>query len=313
MATMQAVRIHGYGGADVLTLEEVPRPAPQAGEVLVQVHATSVNPFDVALRSGYMAGFFDHTLPLILGTDVAGIVEGVGAGVDGFSPGDAVFARTGVIRDGAYAEYAAVPATDVAIRPTTLDFVHSAALPHVTLTAWQALFEAANLAEGQTVLIHAAAGGVGHVAVQLAKSRGASVIGTASINIDFLRTLGVDQAIDYSTTRFEDVVSDVDVVLDTVGSDTQERSWGVLKPGGILVSTVQPPSEEAAQDHGVRQHLVMSSPPIGPTLTEVARMVDSGTIRPEVSTILPLAEIRKAHELIETRHTRGKIVLRVVD
>jgi NADPH:quinone reductase-like Zn-dependent oxidoreductase len=183
----------------------------------------------------------------------------------------------------------------------------------VILTAWQALIEASNLSNGQTVLVHAAAGGVGHVAVQLAKSLGAKVIGTASVNIGFLGDLDVDQAVDYSTTRFEDVVSDVDVVLDTVGGDTQERSWSVLKPGGILVSTVQPPSEEAALAHGVRQDMVNSAPPIGPTLTEVAAMVDAGTIRPEVSTVLPLADIRKAHELIETHHTRGKIAVQVVD
>jgi NADPH:quinone reductase-like Zn-dependent oxidoreductase len=152
---------------------------------------------------------------------------------------------------------------------------------------------------------------VGHIAVQLAKLRGARVIGTASVNIEFLRQLGVDEVIDYATTPFEQVVHDVDVVLGLIGGDTQQRSWSVLKPGGILISTVQPPSEETAAAHGVRQQFIYSAPPIGPTLTEVAAMVDAGQIKPAVSKTLPLADIRTAHELIEGKHTRGKIVLRV--
>jgi len=313
MATMNAVRIHRYGGPEVLTFEEAPRPVAHAGEVLIRVHATSVNPFDSVVRAGYVTDYFDHELPLILGTDAAGIVEEVGAGVEGFSAGDEVYARGGVSRDGAYAEYVAVPADDVANKPESLDFIHAAALPHVILTAWQALIEEGNLSEGQTALIHGAAGGVGHVAVQLAKLHGAKVIGTASINLDFLEELGVDQAIDYSTTRFEEVVRDVDIVLDTMGGDTLERSWSVLKPGGMLVSAVQPPSEETAQAHGVRQAMIYSAPPIGPTLTEVATMVDAGKITPEVSRVLPLADIRQGHELIETRHTRGKIAIQVLE
>jgi NADPH:quinone reductase-like Zn-dependent oxidoreductase len=279
--------------------------------VLIRVLCSSVNPFDCAVRAGYVAGYFNHTLPLILGTDASGVVAETGPGVTAFKPGDEVYARAGVTRDGSYAEYVAVPASDVARKPKSLDHIHAAALPHVSLTAWQALFELAHLTEGQTVLIHAAAGGVGHIAVQLAKLHGAKVIGTASQNIDFLSELKVDQAIDYTATRFEDVVHDVDVVLDTVGGETQERSWGVLKPGGILVSTVQPPAEESAAAHGVRQAMVFTWPPIGQTLTEVAGLVDSGKIKPHVSSVLPLEEIRKAHEMIEGKHTRGKIVLQV--
>jgi NADPH:quinone reductase-like Zn-dependent oxidoreductase len=310
---MKAVRIHGYGGLDALSYEDAPRPTAGDGEVLIKVHNTSVNPFDAALRAGYLSGYFQPAFPLTLGTDVAGVVEAVGPGVTTFKPGDSVYARAGVTRDGAYAEYVVAPASDVAPKPKSTDFIHSAAIPHVILTAWQALIEAAKLSKGQTVLVHGAAGGVGHMATQLARSRGAKVIGTASKNIDFLRQLGVDQIIDYTKTKFEDVVRDVDVVLDTVGGDTQQRSWSVLKPGGMLVSTIQPPSEETATAHGVRQHMVVSNPPIGPTLTEVARMVDAGTIKPEVSQVLPLKDIRRAHELIETRHTRGKIVLQVLN
>jgi NADPH:quinone reductase-like Zn-dependent oxidoreductase len=313
MTSMKAVRIHAYGGADMLSYEDAPRPIPGEGEALIRVCATSVNPFDCAVRAGYMAGYFNYTLPLILGTDVSGIVEEVGAGVTNVAPGDGVYTRAGVFRDGANAEYVVVSAADVATKPQSLDHIHSAAIPHAILTAWQALIELANLSEGQTILIHRAAGGVGHVAVQLAQLRGAKVIGTASVNVDLLRELGVDEVIDYSTTRFEDVVHDVDVVLDLVGGDTQQRSWAVLKPGGMLISTVQPPSEETAAAHGVRGHLVMSAPPIGPVLSEVATLVDAGQIKPVVSTVLPLQEIRTAHEMIEGMHTRGKIILQVVD
>lgn len=310
---MKAVHIHDYGGLDVLHYEEeAPRPVPGPGEVLIRVHATTMNPFDCAVRAGYMGQYFNYTFPLILGTDVAGLVEEVGPGVSELSPGDVVYTRAGVYRDGAHAEHVLAIAADVVAKPASLDFVHAAALPHVTLTAWQGLIEFADIGEGQTVLIHAAAGGVGHVAVQLAKWRGAKVIGTASVNLPFLDELGVDQAIDYSTTAFEDVVKDVDVVLDLLGGETQQRSWQVLKPGGILLSTVQPPSQEIAQAHGVRQRMIGTSPPVRKVLTEAAKMVEQGKLKPHVSAVLPLTEIRKAHAMIEGRHTRGKIVLQVV-
>ncbi len=311
MSDMKAVRIHSYGGVDVLVYENAPRPAPGAGEVLVRVTATSVNPFDCAVRAGYMAGYFNHTLPLILGTDVSGVIEAVGAGVTAFKPGDSVYARAGVTRDGAYAEYVVIAASDVAAKPLSLDHVHAAALPHVTLTAWQALFELAQLTSSQTVLIHGAGGGVGHMAVQLARWRGAKVIGTASANLDLVRELKVDQAIDYAAAPFENSVSGVDVVLDIAGGDVQERSWKVLKPGGILVSTVQAPSPETAAAHGMRQAMVYSAPPIGETLTQVAALVDAGTLKPHVAAVMPLADVARAHTLIEGRHTRGKLVLQV--
>jgi NADPH:quinone reductase-like Zn-dependent oxidoreductase len=312
MKSMKAVRIHSYGSSDVLTYENASRPTPGEGEMLIRVHATSINPFDCAVRAGYMASYFNYSFPLILGTDVSGVIEELGPGVNHFSPGEAVYTRAGVSRDGAYAEYVLAPAADITAKPQSLDHIHAAALPHVTLTAWQALYELANLAKGQTVLIHGAAGGVGHIAVQLAKLRGAKVIGTASVNFDLLESLGVDQAINYAETPFENVAHDVDVVLDTIGGDTQQRSWATLKKGGILVSTVQAPSEETALAHGVRQGMVYSSPPIGQTLAELANLIDTGQIKPVVSTVLPLQEVREAHQLVEGHHSRGKIVLQVV-
>jgi NADPH:quinone reductase-like Zn-dependent oxidoreductase len=307
---MKAVRIHQYGGNNVLLYEDAPIPVPGEGDVLIRVHATSVNPFDCAVHAGYMSGYFNYTFPFIPGTDVSGEIAEVGPGVTKFAVGDPVYARAGVTQDGANAEYVRVKASDVAAKPKSLDHIQSAALPHVTLTAWQALYCIANLKPGQTVLIHAAAGGVGHMAVQLAKLREAKVIGTASVNRDLLESLGVDQIVDYTTTPFESVVNNVDVVLDTVGSDTQDRSWGTLKPGGILISTVQPPSQEIADSHGVRQAMIDTAPPIGSTLCEIAELVDEGMLRPIVSAVFPLEEIQKAHQLLETRHARGKIVLK---
>lgn len=312
METMKAVRLHTYGSTDVLSYEDAPKPVPNGNEVLIRVHATSVNPFDCAVRAGYLASVFNYTLPFIPGTDVSGVIESVGENVTGLNPGDEVYTRAGVYRDGAYAEYVAVQAEDVVAKPKSLDHIHAAALPHVTLAAWQALYEAANLQKGQTVLIHGAAGGVGHIATQLAHLRGARVIGTASTNLNTLHELGVDEVLDYTKTPFEDVVHHVDVVLDTVGGDTQERSWGVLKRGGMLVSLIQPPSEEIAAKYGVRQQMVATSPPIGKTLAEVASLVDSGKIKPLVSAVMPLRDTRHGHRLIENRHTSGKIVLQVI-
>jgi NADPH:quinone reductase-like Zn-dependent oxidoreductase len=311
---MNAIRIHGYGGTEALLYEEAPRPTAGAGEVLIRVVATAVSPFDAAARAGYLAGWYNYSFPLILGLDVAGVVEEVGAEVTNFMPGDAVYGRADPGQLGAYAEYIVLAATNVARKPQSLDFLEAASMPQAGLSAWRALIEAAGLSKGQTVLIHAAAGGVGSCAVQLAKWRGAHVIGTASAqNQGFLRKLGVDEPIDYTATPFEDHVRDVDVVLDLVGGDTQERSWKVLRPGGILVSMVQPPSQEAADAHGVRQQFGVALPPASAVLEELATLIDGGQIKPVVSTTLSLQDISKAHEMIEGRHTRGKIVLRVAD
>jgi len=311
--TMQAVRIHAYGGPEVLHHEEVPMPSLAPADLLIRVRAAAVNPVDWKIREGYLQGVLNHKLPLILGWDVSGEVVEVGSEVAGFKVGDAVYARPDIERDGAYAEYIAVKASDAARKPATLDHVRAAAAPLTALTAWQSLAEAAQLRAGQTVLIHAAAGGVGSLAVQLAKAKGARVIATASaVNIGLAMELGADQFIDYTKTRFEEAVKDVDVVFDTIGGDTQERSWQVLKPGGILVSVVSPPSEAIATAHGVRCAFVFIRPS-GRQLTEIAELIDAGKMKPIIHTVLPLAEARQAHAISQGGHARGKIVFHVAD
>jgi len=250
---------------------------------------------------------------LILGWDVSGEVVEVDPAVTEFKVGDEVYARPDIERDGGYAEYIAVKASDAAHKPTRLDHLHAAAVPLAALTAWQSLVDAAQLQAGQTVLIHAAAGGVGSLAVQLAKARGARVIATASaLNSGIVTELGADQFIDYTKTHFEDVATDVDVVFDTIGGDTQKRSWQVLKPGGILVSVVSPPPEAVAATHGVRGAFVFIRPS-GEQLTQIADLIDGGRMRPVIHTVLPLAEVRQAHVISQTGHARGKIVLQVAE
>jgi NADPH:quinone reductase-like Zn-dependent oxidoreductase len=306
---MKAIRIHQYGGPEVLAQVEMQRPAPGPNEVLIKIHAASVNPVDWKIRAGYMKDFLPLTLPATLGSDVSGTVEEVGPGAARFKRGDEVYASLG-LEGGGYAEYAVAKEAIVAEKPSTLDHVQAAALPVAGLTAWQALFEVAQLRAGQKVLIHAAAGGVGHFAVQFAKAKDAYVIGTASSkNQAFLGELGVVKAVDYQKTRFEDVVHDADVVLDTIGGDTQERSFKALKKGGILVSIVEPPSQELAAKYGVRA-LFFGAHPNSSDLTEIAKLIDSGKVKTVVETVLPLAEARRAHELSQSGHARGKIVLK---
>jgi NADPH:quinone reductase-like Zn-dependent oxidoreductase len=312
METMKAVRIHSYGGPEVLKYEEAPRPKSAPGEVLIRVHAAGVNPVDWKIRQGYFKGRVDHSLPLILGWDLSGVVEAAGSGVAGLQEGDEVYSRPDMARDGAYAEHIVVREAEVALKPESIDHIHAAAIPLAALTAWQSLFDAAGLSAGQKVLIHAAAGGVGSLAVQLARWKGAHVIGTASKrNHDLVQTLGAAEVIDYETTRFEDVVHEVDVVFDTIGGDTQTRSWQVLKKGGILVSILGPPSAKEATAHGVRQASVFVQPSAA-QLTELAKLVDSGKLKPIVETVLPLSEARRAHELSQAGHVRGKMVLKVL-
>jgi len=315
MTMMNVVQIRQYGQPEVLSFEQIPRPKPAPGELLVRVLAAGVNPVDLKTRAGGgIAGRCGTDyFPLILGWDISGIVEEIGPGASGFKVGDAVF---GMPRfpdvAAAYAEYVTAPAVDLALKPESIDHIHAAALPLVSLTAWQALFEAADLKAGQRILIHAAAGGVGHIAVQLAKWKNAFVIGTASgRNAEFLADIGLDQFVDYQTHRFEDMAADVDVVLDTMSGDVRERSWAVFKPGGVIVSILGPPSAETATRYRVRTAAVLVHPD-GNQLAEIAALVDEGTLRPNVEAVYSLAEAAQAHGHVQEGHTRGKVVLRTV-
>src|SRR5256886_556140 len=298
-------------GPEVLKYEDAPRPEPQAGEVLVRVCAAGVNPIDWKVREGDMKDFWPHKFPFILGWDLSGVVEELGRGVSRFKISDEVYSLPDPTRNGAYADYIVVRESELALKPKPLHHPRAAAVPLAALTAWQSLFDTAQLQPGQRVLIHAGSGGVGHFAVQLAKWKGAYVCATASTkNQDLLRDLGGDEPIDYTQQRFEDVARNIDIVLDTIGGETQERSWSVLKKGGNLVSLVQPPSEEKAEERGVRAAFVAGHPS-GAQLAEIAKLIDSGELKPVIDRILPLSEVRRAHELSQSGHTRGKIALRV--
>jgi NADPH:quinone reductase-like Zn-dependent oxidoreductase len=319
--TMKAIRQYGHGGPEVLKYEDAPKPSAKAGEVLIAIHAAAVNPVDWKLREGRRGGNASGgtTEPTIPGFDVAGVIESVGQGVTKFKRGDEVFAMTslrlgagGGGTGGAYAEYVAVSDNQVAKKPANVDFEHAAAVPLAALTAWQALFETAKLSQGQTVLIHAGAGGVGHFAVQMAKARGAKVIATASSteNLAFLKQIGADVIINYKEQKFEDVAKEVDVVLDTIAGETQERSFACLKEGGFLVSILQQPDAEKLKQHKVRG-AVMLVKPNGTQLSEIATLIEAGKIKPEVSATFPLTEAGKAQELSKAGHVRGKIALKV--
>lgn len=312
MATMKAVRIHDYGTSEVLTYEDIPRPEPGQDEILVRVRAASASPIDWKVRAGYLQGWIDLPLPAMLGRDFAGDVEAVGENITGYNVGDPVFGTVGGLGRGTYAEYIAVSPEEVAPKPKSIDYVTAASVPHSGLVAWQALVEAGGLAPGQTVLVHAAGGGVGTFAVQIGKVYKAHVIGTTSQHADQVRELGADEVIDYTTTNFEDVVHDVDIVLDTVGGDTQERSWNVLKPGGILVTLMgfAPGSLEAAEARGLRGAMVGQRPEPD-QLRTLGNLIDEGQIRPIVSGVLPLSEVAQAQDSMAQGHTRGKIILQM--
>ena len=306
---MKAVRYDTFGGPEVLKYEEAPRPTPHGNELLVRVRAAGVNPVDAKVRAGAFGP--GGQLPAVPGYDLAGVVAETGPDVTRFKKGDEVFAYLNLRRGGAYAQYALVKEDEAAAKPRGISFEEAAAVPLAALTAWQALIETAKLESGQTVLIHGGSGGVGSFAVQIAKARGAKVLATASTrNQETLKQLGADQPVDYTTTKFEDVAKDVDVVLDTVAGETLARSYGVVKKGGIIVSILQPPDKEQLTTRGIRGEVILARPS-APMLGEIGKLIDAGKIKPVVSQVLPIAEAARAHQQIETGHTRGKIVLKV--
>ncbi len=310
MTTMKAIRLHEFGGPDVLKYEDAPKPEPGPGEVLIRVRAVSVNPADWKIREGYFEAQIPHKLPLILGLDAAGTVEAVGPNVTDFQPGDEVYASVGMIRDGSYAEYVTADAGAVAFKPKTIDFETAAAVP-IALTAWQALSEIGGLSAGQTALIYGAGGAVGSAAIQFAKNKGAKVIATASGDDQaYVRGLGADTVVDYKTQKFEEFAQAVDFVLDTVGGETQARSWTTMKRGGTLVATTAPPDGEAAAKYGVTAKMIMVHPS-GDQLQGIANLIDGGKFRVRVGLVLPLSEARQAQEKAQAGGVRGKIVLKV--
>jgi NADPH:quinone reductase-like Zn-dependent oxidoreductase len=301
---MKAGRIHYFGPPNAIVIDEMSCPTPEEGELVVRVAAAGVGPWDALIREG--KSVVQLSLPIILGSDLAGIADSVGKGVIQFKPGDEVFGVTNKQFFGAYAEYAVASAQMVAARPRSLSFVDAASVPVVAVTAYQMLFDYAQMKAGQAVLIHGAAGNVGGYAVQLAKQAELQVFATAGpADLDYVRGLGAEIVVNYKTTKFEDVVPPVDAVLDTVGGETQQRSFRALKPGGILVSSVSPPP----QSEGFRSVFLLVDV-TATRLGAVARLLDSRKLIPEVGTVLPLEEARKAHEMLAgAPHKRGKIVL----
>lgn len=323
---MKAIRVHAYGGPEQLVLEEIPRPTPQAHEILVRIHAAGVLPMETAVRRGEFPGVMPKAFPYTPGTAFAGVVEAVGEGVTDFYQGQAICGRAPT---GTYAEYVTInlkppaysPGQDrarltaavipLADKPKTLTFDEAATLSGGATTAWTSIFDDGGVQKGQRVLIHGAAGGVGLFAVQFAKWKAAEVIATTSTpNVEYVRSIGADTVIDYRTMRFEDVVSDVDFVLDTIGGETQARSMRVVKRGGTLISVYQVPPADLAEELGIRATMNQTLPN-SDHLRQIVQLIDEGCARPEIRQVFALGEAHQAHALSETGHGRGRIVLHV--
>jgi NADPH:quinone reductase-like Zn-dependent oxidoreductase len=308
MTRIEAIRIHRFGGIDTLELDDIEPSMPDALEILVKVSAASINPVDFKIRSGKYPAVNEDRLPYILGRDASGVVEKCGAGADSFKVGEEVFGIVG-IHGGGYAQKVVMAQDAVAAKPPTLDHVQAAAVPLAGQTAWQGLFRYGEVKSGQRILIHAGSGGVGHFAVQFAKAKGAHVTTTVSTdNVEFARSLGADVVIDYKKQPFEQIARDLDMVFDLIDGETRERSWGTLKKGGILVSTLTEPSQAMARQHGVRamRYTVQAN---GDELKEIALLLRAGTVKPFVNETFSLARAAEALGSVERGHSKGKTVL----
>jgi NADPH:quinone reductase-like Zn-dependent oxidoreductase len=309
MTKVRQIRVHHFGGNEVLQADEVEVSQPDAAQVLIRVQAASINPVDYKIRSGKYPAVKEDRLPYTLGRDVSGVIEKCGAQATRFKIGDEVFGMVGIY-GGGYAEQAVLDEHALAPKPDVLDHVHAAAVPLAGQTAWQGLFRHGQLKSGQSVLIHGGSGGVGHFAVQFAKAKGARVLTTVSTdNVAFAQALGADVVIDYKTQRFENEAGDLDMVFDLIDGETRERSWGLLKKGGILVSTLTDPSQEKAKQFGVRamRYTVEAD---DAELAGIARLIVEGKVKPHVQKVFPLASAAQALALVEGGHSIGKVVLR---
>lgn len=309
--SMMAWRVHEFGPPHTMTFESIPRPTPGPGEVLVKVRAAGVGPWDGWIRAGKSA--LPQPLPLTLGSDLSGDIEAVGPDVTDLCVGDQVYGVTNPQFIGAYAEYALASAAMIARKPTSLSYIDAASVPVIAVTAWQGLFDQAQLTAGQTVLIHGAAGNVGAYAVQLARRAGIRTIATAAKHdFAYLHELGADTVVDFQTERFEDAARDVDAVLDLVGGETQQRSFQVLRRDGKLISAVSQPDQELAKSHGVDATFFLVNVTTG-YLTKIAGLIDSGALRTRVGGVLSLVDAREAHLMLEGLRSapKGKIVLAV--
>lgn len=306
---MKAIRFHDYGGPEVMQYEEVPVPVPAADEVLVRVHAMGVNPVDWKIREGHVRKRIQIPLPAVPGGDISGVIEKCGSAVSGFNVGQPVIGMLGLL--GAYAEFVAVKPALLAGKPASIDHVHAASVPLAALTAWQGLFDVAALKAGQSVLVHAAAGGVGSFAVQLARQAGADVAGTCSAgNLDFVRSLGATEAIDYTRDSYASHAGRYDVVVDTMGGDVAVKSLDLLKVGGILVGVAPPSEAVVAQANAAGKRAAgLQVKPNGAQLAQIAALIDAGKVRTTVAASFPLSQAGRAHEQSKLGHTRGKIVL----
>ncbi|HJP92812.1 MAG TPA: NADP-dependent oxidoreductase [Pyrinomonadaceae bacterium] len=308
---MKVARILRFGPPNVITNDDVPWPQPTAGQLLVRVKAAGVGNWDALIREGKIEL---QPLPLILGSELSGIVEAIGAQVSGFKLGDEVYGATNEQFSGAYAEYALASARMISYKPKSLNFVEAASAPIVSITAWQMLFEYAQVTAGQTVLILGAAGNVGAYAVQLASQAGLHVVASAGFaDLDYVQSLGAEKVVDYKREQSEVSLTGLDVVLDMVGGDAQLRSLHLLKPGGILVSVVSPVPETTQKRYGIRAAYFYVDVTTS-RLNKITELFDTGRLVTNVGTVLPLEEARVAHEMLGgAPHKRGKIVLRIAD